>query len=126
MYLYRTAVRIVDGYNATPASPLFTAKVFRTTPPNDKFDAIDIEFYVGGNLYFARTFAVAEALASISAVKVVGGGDTVSAISQAGLAEKFDHLSTGGGAALEYLENGSLPGIEILKAPYRASSPDLI
>jgi hypothetical protein len=60
MYLYRTAVRIVDGFNATPASPLFTAKVFRTTPPNDKFDAIDIEFYVGGNLYFARTFAVAE------------------------------------------------------------------
>jgi phosphoglycerate kinase len=76
--------------------------------------------------YAKGTFAVAEALASISAVKVVGGGDTVSAISQAGLAEKFDHLSTGGGAALEYLENGSLPGIEILKAPYRASSPDLI
>ena len=62
MYLYRTAVRIVDGYNATVAdtSPLFTAKVFRTTPPNDKFDAIDLEFYVGDNLYFARTFAVAE------------------------------------------------------------------
>jgi hypothetical protein len=60
MYLYRTAVRIVDGYNATPASPLFTAKVFRTTPPGDKFDAIDVEFYVGDNLYFARTFAVAE------------------------------------------------------------------
>jgi phosphoglycerate kinase len=76
--------------------------------------------------YAKGTFAVAEALASSSAVKVVGGGDTVSAISQAGLAEKFDHLSTGGGAALEYLENGSLPGIEILKAPYRASSPDLI
>lgn len=57
MYLYRTAVRIIDGYHPDPR---FTAKVFRTTPPDDKFDAIDIEFYVGGNLYFARTFAVAE------------------------------------------------------------------
>jgi phosphoglycerate kinase len=76
--------------------------------------------------YARGTFAIAEALAAGAAVKVVGGGDTVAAITQAGVAEKFDHLSTGGGAALEYLENGSLPGIEILKAPYRASSPDLI
>lgn len=76
--------------------------------------------------YAKGTFAIAETLAGSSAVKVVGGGDTVSAVIQAGVAEKFDHLSTGGGAALEYLENGSLPGIEILKAPYRASSPDLI
>lgn len=62
MNLYRTAVRIVDDYNATveDSSPPLTAKVFRTTPPDDKFDAIDIEFYVGGNLYFARTFAFAE------------------------------------------------------------------
>jgi len=76
--------------------------------------------------YSKGTFQIAEALSHLSAVKVVGGGDTVSAITQAGFAEKFDHLSTGGGAALEYLENGSLPGIEILKAPYRASSPDLL
>jgi phosphoglycerate kinase len=76
--------------------------------------------------YARGTFSIAEALAAGSAVKVVGGGDTVAAITQAGFSERFDHLSTGGGAALEYLENGSLPGIEILKAPYRASSPDLI
>jgi phosphoglycerate kinase len=76
--------------------------------------------------YSRGTFAIAGLLAQIPAVKVVGGGDTVSAITQAGVAGKFDHLSTGGGAALEYLENGSLPGIEILKAPYRASSPDLV
>jgi phosphoglycerate kinase len=76
--------------------------------------------------YSKGTFAIAESLSHSSAIKVVGGGDTVSAITQAGYASKFDHLSTGGGAALEYLENGSLPGIEILKAPYRASSPDLL
>ncbi len=75
--------------------------------------------------YATGTFAIAESLAESKAVRVVGGGDTVSAITQAGFAEKFDHLSTGGGAALEYLENGSLPGIEVLKAPYRATSPDL-
>ena len=76
--------------------------------------------------YDKGTREVAAALASQSCVKVVGGGDTVSAITQAGLAEKFDHLSTGGGAALEYLETGSLPGIEILRAPYRPTSPDLV
>ena len=76
--------------------------------------------------YSKGTFELAESLSHSKAIKVVGGGDTVSAITHAGYAEKFDHLSTGGGAALEYLENGSLPGIEILKAPYRASSPDLV
>jgi phosphoglycerate kinase len=76
--------------------------------------------------YATGTNAVAEALSNQACIKVVGGGDTVSAITQAGVAAKFDHLSTGGGAALEYLETGSLPGIEILKAPYRPTSPDLV
>lgn len=72
--------------------------------------------------YSKGTFAVAEALSKISALKVVGGGDTVSAIKQSGLAENFDHLSTGGGAVLEYLEGQGLPGIEILKsAPAKAA-----
>ncbi len=66
--------------------------------------------------YDAGTFAIAEVIAGLSATKVVGGGDTVSAVHASGFAEKFDHLSTGGGAVLEYLEEGKLPGIEILKA----------
>ncbi len=65
--------------------------------------------------YAKGTFDVARAISELPAVKVVGGGDTVSAIKQSGYAASFDHLSTGGGAVLEYLENGSLPGIEILK-----------
>jgi phosphoglycerate kinase len=65
---------------------------------------------------FARgTFEVARMLSEGSALKVVGGGDTVSAVKQSGYAAKFDHLSTGGGAVLEYLENEGLPGIDILK-----------
>lgn len=65
--------------------------------------------------YAKGTFEVARAVAKMSALKVVGGGDTVSAIKLAGVASGFDHLSTGGGAVLEYLENGGLPGIDVLK-----------
>jgi phosphoglycerate kinase len=65
--------------------------------------------------YAKGTMALVENIARITAVKIVGGGDTVSAINQSGLAEKFDHLSTGGGASLEYLEGNGLPGTDILK-----------
>ncbi len=76
--------------------------------------------------YAEGTNLVAKALAQQNCIKIVGGGDTVSAINQAGIADKYDHLSTGGGAALEYLENGSLPGIEILRSGHRPVSTDLI
>src|SRR5262249_44541086 len=65
--------------------------------------------------YAKGTFEVARAVAEMNAVKVVGGGDTVSAIKSSGVADKFDHLSTGGGAVLEYLEGEGLPGIDVLK-----------
>jgi phosphoglycerate kinase len=65
--------------------------------------------------YATGTFEVARFVAELDAVKVVGGGDTVSAIKQSGVADRFDHLSTGGGAVLEYLEGHGLPGIDILK-----------
>ena len=69
--------------------------------------------------YSQGTFEVARAVAELQALKVVGGGDTISAIKQSGSAEKFDHLSTGGGAVLEYLEGKGLPGIDALRIPYR-------
>ncbi len=64
---------------------------------------------------FAKgTFAVALAMAETTGLKVIGGGDTVSAIHLSGVATKMDHISTGGGATLEFLEGRGLPGIEIL------------
>lgn len=60
------------------------------------------------------TFEIAQILADTSAITIAGGGDSVAAIRQAGLSDQFTHLSTGGGACLEYLEFGQLPGIDAL------------
>lgn len=60
------------------------------------------------------TLEVAKAMGECPGFNVVGGGDSVAAVTQMGLEDKIDHVSTGGGASLEYLENGSLPGVDAL------------
>jgi phosphoglycerate kinase len=66
-------------------------------------------------LYSGGTLAICRAIADSRAVKVAGGGDTLSAVATFAMESHFDLLSTGGGASLKYLEGRGLPGIEVLK-----------
>lgn len=72
---------------------------------------------------FSRgTFGVAKAIANSKGIKIVGGGDSAAAAEASGFAEQMTHISTGGGASLEYLQGDKLPGLEILRAKSKPTS----
>ena len=75
---------------------------------NGPMGVFEMEGFAQGSI------AIAKALAQSKAFSIVGGGDTVAAVKMAGVADSISHISTGGGAALEFLEGKSLPGIEAL------------
>jgi phosphoglycerate kinase len=64
--------------------------------------------------FAAGTLGVARAVAAAPAFSVIGGGDTVAAVNQAGVADRIGYISTAGGAFLEFLEGRKLPGVEAL------------
>jgi phosphoglycerate kinase len=102
------------GVDIGPESlKLFAAKLegAKTVVWNGPMGIFEVPAFAGGTLGVAQAVA---ALTSRGAVTVVGGGDSVAAIQQAGLTDKFSHLSTGGGASLEFLEGKVLPGVAAL------------
>ena len=71
--------------------------------------------FIGMKPFAGGTMAIAKAVAESSATSIVGGGDSVAAVKRSGLSEGISHISTGGGAALEFLEGKVLPGVAALQ-----------
>lgn len=75
---------------------------------NGPMGVFEVDTFAGG------TMEIAQAVAASSATTIIGGGDSVAAVVKAGVADRISHISTGGGAALEFLAGDSMPGIEAL------------
>jgi 3-phosphoglycerate kinase len=110
-----TGLEIPDGKIAVDVGPK-TVEIFKQELQDAKMivwngplGIFEIDKFAHG------TKQIAEFVVQLPAIKVAGGGDTAACLEKFGLSDKFDHVSTGGGASLEYLEGKTLPGIAVLK-----------
>ena len=101
-------MRIVDVGPDTVASFREAVEECKTIIWNGPLGVAEYPAFAKGSL------GMAEALAALKATTIVGGGETVALLHEAGLEDKFTHVSTGGGASLEYLEGKTLPGVAAL------------
>jgi len=105
---------IPDGWMALDIGPKTTAlyseavKDARTVLWNGPMGCFEMAKFANG------TFGVCQAVADSDSISIIGGGDSVSAVNKSGLASKMSHISTGGGASLEFLEGKTLPGVAAL------------
>ena len=114
-------VNIDEGFLALDIGPE-TAKAYaavlasaKTIVWNGPMGCFDMKCEAGEACKFAAgTMTVCQAVADSDSVSVIGGGDSVAAVNQSGLADKMTHISTGGGASLEFLEGKDLPGVVAL------------
>jgi phosphoglycerate kinase len=106
--------QIPDGWMALDIGPksaeLFAAEIrkAKTVVWNGPMGCFEMKPFAAG------TLAVGQAIAQTKCLSIVGGGDSVSAVNKSGLADKMTHISTGGGASLEFLEGKQLPGVAAL------------
>ncbi|MDO5448165.1 MAG: phosphoglycerate kinase [Clostridia bacterium] len=108
------ADKIPDGYQGADIGPMSAIK-FIETIVNAKTVVWNGPMGVFENPTLSKgTLAIAEAMAESGAITVIGGGDSAAAVNQLGLGDKMTHISTGGGASLEFLEGIDLPGIAAL------------
>lgn len=105
---------IPDGWMALDVGPdsvaLFSKAIVasETVVWNGPMGVFEMDAFAAG------TIGVAQAMAECKGITIIGGGDSVAAVEKAGVAEKMTHISTGGGASLEFLEGKELPGVAVL------------
>jgi len=109
------AGKIPEGYQGLDIGPK-TVELFAEAVKTAKTVVWNGPMGVFEKPEFAKgTLAIAEAMANSDAVTIIGGGDSAAAVTQMGLAPKMSHISTGGGASLEFLEGKTLPGVACLQ-----------